>query len=715
MNTYLIVSSLVNCFTALLLVVFLFSSHLKTRVKQRYIYLMLSTAGWAGSYFFWRISDVPSEAIFYSKLLMAFAIFSPIVFYHFSLDFSRESSRKLLYAGYVFGCGVLVLTFTDQVVGGVSAKYGHVFWPDAGPLMWIYLLYFNIYLLASGWMLIRGWRMNLGGRASDCLYIFFTGLIGFIGASTNFPLWFDIPIQPYGNILVSVYIIVLGYGIYSDKIFGVKLNIYKALVTLLMSVSFTVFYLLFYVLYLTLSASEMSHSSFWLHSFFSFTVSILVFWGVPRMKVVFEKILDGVLRSEQASALSELSDLPMRFSDYPDEVAIAESTAKCLIKTFDIQSVGVYSLSQYESEYRCVACVGSGSEVLEEYTIPTTDPLVEGLSRKPECLVFDQMYGEMNESFYQSLVSKRNDLHLSVVVPIFANHEILGLIFLGATNQPYSWTEQEVSILFNIGSQIGLNLRTRDLERRSNEVDKLVALGTMAAGLSHEIRNPLVSVQTLASLVKSGRTLDSVSTDFKDVLLRDVKRIGNIVEGVALYSQNQVSQKVPVSVDEVVQSSVDIYQSAVDLAGVQLDFNAGEHADIMILAGMDQLMQVFNNLIENAIHALIPVDNPVLKIQIRPRRARSHGGAPWVEVSISDNGSGIPDSILARIFDPFTTSKDTGKREEKMGMGLGLAISKRIVDSHNGVISAVNNSKGGAKFVVSLKVFDSKETDVPNK
>ncbi|MGJ8652229.1 MAG: ATP-binding protein [Opitutaceae bacterium] len=715
MNTYLIVSSLANCFTALLLLVFLFSSHLRTRVKQRYIYLMLSTAGWAGAYFLWRISETPYEAIIYSKLLMAFAIFSPIFFYHFSLDFSRESSRKLLYAGYIFCCGVLALTFTDQVVGGVSSKHGHVFWPDAGPLMWVYLLYFNIYLLASGWMLIRGWKENLGGRASDCLYIFFTGLIGFVGASTNFPLWFDIPIQPYGNILVSVYIIVLGYGIYSDKIFGVKLNVYKALVSFLLSFSFTIFYLLFYALYLTLSDGEISPIGFWLHSFFAFVVSTLVFWGVPRLKIGFEKMLDGVFRSEQTSALSELSDLPMRFADFTDEVAIAASTAECLRKTFDLQAVGVYRLNQHDSAYRCIACLGSGSDALQKYTIQTTDPLVEGLSRKPECLVLDQMYGEMNESYYQSLVLKRNDLKLSVVVPIFANHEILGFIFLGATNQPHSWTEQEVSILFNIGAQIGLNLRTRDLERRSNEVDKLVALGTMAAGLSHEIRNPLVSVQTLASLVKSGRTLDSVSADFKDVLLRDVKRIGNIVEGVALYSQNQESQKVPVSVDAVVQSSVEIYQSAIDQAGIQLDFDAGAQADIMVLAGMDQLMQVFNNLIENAVHALNSAKDPALKIQICPRRTRSHEQSSWVEVSISDNGSGIPESILARIFDPFTTSKDTGKREEKMGMGLGLAISKRIVDNHNGVISAANNSKGGAKFVVSLKVFDSKESDAPNQ
>ena len=75
--------------------------------------------------------------------------------------------------------------------------------------------------------------------------------------------------------------------------------------------------------------------------------------------------------------------------------------------------------------------------------------------------------------------------------------------------------------------------------------------------------------------------------------------------------------------------------------------------------------------------------------------------------AVSDNGSGIPASIADRIFDPFITSKDTGQREKKGGMGLGLAISKQIIDSHGGAISVSESELGGAKFSLSLKVFES--------
>ena len=109
---------------------------------------------------------------------------------------------------------------------------------------------------------------------------------------------------------------------------------------------------------------------------------------------------------------------------------------------------------------------------------------------------------------------------VEVIAPIFANNEIYGLILLRSRQQVQQWSEEEITTLFNVGAQIGLNIRVRDFERRSSQVDKLVALGTMAAGLSHEIRNPLVSVQTLSSLLSSRKSLDQMPEDFRSVLVQ---------------------------------------------------------------------------------------------------------------------------------------------------------------------------------------------------
>ena len=331
------------------------------------------------------------------------------------------------------------------------------------------------------------------------------------------------------------------------------------------------------------------------------------------------------------------------------------------------------------------------------------------LNRQAVCVVLDQIYEEMNQYYYQALVDLRNDLKVSVIVPIFANHEVYGLILLGPPKQTRVWSEEEISILFSVGAQIGINFRTRDFERRASEVDKLVALGTMAAGLAHEIRNPLVSVQTLASMIQTGKSLTRVSEQFKDVLLRDVKRIASIVEGVALYSQNQKGKMAPVSINAVLSDSIDISSKMAKEQGVALRYKPIDDVDMLVSANLGQLVQVFGNLIENAIQALSGSDIPAVKISVTKRKAYRRGGQSWLEVVIADNGPGIPKAILDRVFDPFITSKDTGARDKQMGMGLGLAISKRIIENHNGAITVSNDPKGGAKFMVSLKWITPKD------
>ena len=122
------------------------------------------------------------------------------------------------------------------------------------------------------------------------------------------------------------------------------------------------------------------------------------------------------------------------------------------------------------------------------------------------------------------------------------------------------------------------------------------------------------------------------------------------------------------------------------------------------IAAGSALVTVLLNLLDNAWHATDTLSDPRIRIE---SRLYSKGKSQWIELSVSDNGGGIPDSIADRIFDPFITSKDTGSREKKQGMGLGLAISKRIVDNHGGAISVSESDWGGARFTVSLRIFEA--------
>ena len=709
MNTYLIISSIANCLAALLLVGNILSSRRRNPVAYRFVWFLVSVAGWAGAYVFWRYSSSEESALLFCKILTSFSIFISLTLYDFCLKLSGKLGRLSVGFGYIVGLVIVGLTVGGSIVAGVSSKHGHTFWPDAGPLMPLYLMFFAGYLLASGWILVVNCRYHLGARSKDSLFVLFVCCIGFIGGATNFPLWFDIPVQPYGNGLVAVYVLLMGYGLYENRYLKVGVDLYRFIISASLSVSAAVFYTLIFGFYQSYIGSEVTQSGLWLQGVWAFFVSALIFWGVPRLKLLVEIAFARVFQNGLNDAIVSLKTLPSRIADLLDEQEVLSEVQSTIFSSLEVDRVAILRLDSLSGYYRCVCATDAFSLGVEAFELEPNSALIEGIAQQPKCLVLDQIFEELSPIYYASLVDLRNRFDLSVIVPIFVGHEIFGLILIGRPKHMKLWRGEESSMLFNIGAQVGLNFRTRDIERRANEVDKLVALGTMAAGLSHEIRNPLVSVQTMASLIQSGKSIDAVSKDFKEVLLRDVKRIGSIVEGVASYSQNQQVRKVPVSIVDAVHASVAIYQKLAEDAGVALTLEYSDEQSTVVLGSYDQLVQVFNNLIENALHALRSVEHPKLLIQVNPRSSLGHRRKNLVEVLVVDNGPGVPAAIVSRVFDPFITSKDTGDREDQHGMGLGLAITKRIIDRLGGVISVCNLPQGGAKFIVSLKVFNSEE------
>lgn len=709
MNTYLIISSLLNFSASLLLVTVVSLGRKSNAAWQTFFYFLLALTGWSGAYYLWQISTDSRWANIFCQTLTVCSVFIPITLFHFSLSLSGIKKQKTLTAGYCIALGISALVPFGLIMDGVSAKLGHEHWPNSGVLMPLYLTFFTVYESLSGWVLILGKNLHVGRRATDHLFVIYTLLIGFFGGATNFPLWYDIPLQPYGNILVSVYVLLMGYGILNRRISGISTDIYKFLTSLILSFSAALFYILAITLYRSLTKNPMTGIELVYHSSAAFIISILAFWLVPILRFQAERIIDSVFRENESDALKELQSLPTQLSDLAEEERIISLTGDTIIRNTNANSIAILTAEPFANYFNCRYQEGLFTSESDSLRLPLESPLTQQLSASPECIVYDQVYGEINNPYYTYLVSLKQQFNISLIVPIFANHNVYGLILLGELSSRTMWSDEETAALFNIGSQVGLGMRARDFERRSGEVDKLVALGTMAAGLAHEIRNPLVSVQTLASLLKKERSLDSLPDSFKSVLLRDVQRIQSIVDGVALYSKNQTIKTAPVKLNEILHQALNITDADCKRVSLTIEKDLNSLSDTLVLADFNQLMQVFQNLIENAIQAMEKTPNPKLFMKAVIKSNQQSGTRNWVEVSVEDNGPGIPQGLIDRVFDPFVTSKDTGTRDTQSGMGLGLAISKRIIESHSGAITVENIKGGGARFLISLKVLELSE------
>lgn len=236
---------------------------------------------------------------------------------------------------------------------------------------------------------------------------------------------------------------------------------------------------------------------------------------------------------------------------------------------------------------------------------------------------------------------------------------------------------------------------TEDRERREKLylADRLASVGKMAAGIAHELNNPLTSVIGFSQLLADNKDLpDNIKDDLK-AIYSEARRAANVVSNMLTFARKHDAQKTPIRVNEVLEDVLKLraYEHKVSNIKVNTSFDS----DLgVVMADYFQLQQVFLNIILNAEFAILDAHNGgVLTIAIRQVNAN-------VAITFADNGPGIPEKSLNRIFDPFFTTKDIGK-----GTGLGLSICYGIIENHNGKIYAGNLDGKGAIFTVELPVL----------
>jgi signal transduction histidine kinase len=234
----------------------------------------------------------------------------------------------------------------------------------------------------------------------------------------------------------------------------------------------------------------------------------------------------------------------------------------------------------------------------------------------------------------------------------------------------------------------------KEHQMKIQQAERLAAVGELAAGLAHEVKNPLAGIKVSIEVLKN--ELDVAQED-KEIFLRiinEINRIESLLKNMLNYARP--SKPVPESVniseilENIIQMSVYSLKSPNETSRVTKDINFVKDfaSDFpKIYADPGQMQQVFLNLILNAIDSI----NEKGTISIKTARTTDES----LQIQISDTGKGIAPEILVNVFNPFFTTKSKG-------MGLGLAICKRLVEQNHGTIGVFNNPEGGTTFVITL-------------
>lgn len=279
----------------------------------------------------------------------------------------------------------------------------------------------------------------------------------------------------------------------------------------------------------------------------------------------------------------------------------------------------------------------------------------------------------------------RSIVRLSVPIRDAAGklNEIVGPITLSTR-----WGLDELEgVLRTIAERIGAVIdRLQQSEREARRAEHLAAVGQLAAGIAHELRNPLMPIKILVQSAADRRPSPGLDGRDLAVLEQEISRLERSIQMFLDFARPPQIEKRTFEVRQVLEQIAQLLEARAERQGVRIERRFPDEPSLL-QADVGQIRQVVLNLLLNALDA-VPRGGTI-RLELRKE------GGNWLALSVADSGCGLPAGLGEQIFEPFVSTKETG-------LGLGLSICKRIVEAHEGAIHAANRPEGGAVFTVRL-------------
>jgi two-component system sensor histidine kinase HydH len=352
-------------------------------------------------------------------------------------------------------------------------------------------------------------------------------------------------------------------------------------------------------------------------------------------------------------------------------------------------------------------------------------PLLDRLDAKPS-LTLEELTREPADAPVVEAAAGLGVLKRAVVLVVRGDEDgQVGLIFVADDRVRDAFTPEEVALLETVAAQIGVVVVNSRMYSRMKERDRLAALGSMAAGLAHEVKNPLGAIKGAAQLLEEvgASASDDGAREFVGIILEEVDRLDRVVGSFLDYARPHAGNPIPLDLNAAVRRTVQILSSQITDDGIDVQLDLSERLPRARI-DPEKFRQVLMNLMQNAIQAMdgrgkVSVSTSVRRTargrvpppegsspSLRRSIADDDGVAPaasgrgrdlveFVEVSVRDTGPGISPKVLRHVFVPFFTTKT-------QGTGLGLAISQSIVQNAGGTIDVQSLPGSGTTFTIVL-------------
>lgn len=514
-----------------------------------------------------------------------------------------------------------------------------------------------------------------------------------------------------GNILLCLYLFFISEAVIHQRLLNLGALTHKVLVFLFISMCFTIVYIIF------VAWIDASPALFFLNSFIaSFLILMLVdpvrrltSFGAFRLLSRKYLVLDQEIRHAQAQLTGVL-----------DTMGLAQLMLQFLENALKFRSATVFLLRSDETKFRRIRGIRDDQSATRE--ILSNHPLVEffgKLKRRAEAPVLldhyienelDRSTSQVGRQSCELILQALHGLNANIVIPFIDQQKVLGFVAIHAPNLPEPWRNNWglLSAIYPLFVQATRVLKDLDVYVRQREKDRLATLGEMAAGLAHEIRNPLGAIKGAAQILET-QELNLVNqsqdpTAFLKIIIEEVNRLNKVVTQFLEYSRphpapTELSHQ---DVTSILERTHVLFQKTLPQDNIRMELIAPEGGFSTlptVQCRPEQIKQVLVNLVQNSVQSLKKFPPSDREGQIR-MGAKLEGSAEHrrnLVLYVEDNGMGISRENTEKIFIPFFTTTPGGT-------GLGLPICARIIETHGGRIDVISEEGKWTRFSVYLPV-----------
>ena len=619
----------------------------------------------------------------------------PAAFLIFAILFPREQRTIRLMRLMLLSLPALIffgLSFSNQIVFSLGTGSRMFVY---GPVYPFFSAYMVGYMLTGFLFLIRTFKGSIGIerlKVKYCLLgMFFTSTLGLVN-NLFLPM---VGISRFNWLGPFFTVIMLGFTAYSI----IKHRLMDINIVLKKGTTLALLLLLIYVpsfLLIVFSQKLFFGNISYLFSICVFSVFLLVTILYDKIKPKTEKAVEQLLFRDRYDYRDTLGKFSKAMVTILDLKSLSKKIIETITQTMGVEKASLFLMNEERGGYYLLESknikIASFPPVLSK-----EDPLPQYLQKIKEIVVREELIKGMTIPEINDVVNTLTRLEAEVSIPLISKGQLIGMISLSNKLNKDIYSHEDIELLGTLANQTTIaieNARLYDDLKRSKSyirrADRLASLGTLTAGLAHEIRNPLVAIKTFTQLLPERIDDEEFRNHFLNIASGEVDRISALVTELLEFARPSEPKFDLEDINSILDGMILLIST--ETKSKRIDILKDYASDLSpITVDREQMKQVFLNMLLNAIEATPETG----KIYVRTRSYTKPEGEPYIQIEFTDTGRGIQPEDLEDIFIPFFTTKEKGS-------GLGLSISNQIVQDHKGYIDVESQVNKGTSFFINL-------------